>query len=138
MRPTSPLENPRKLKEKQHKKFFSIGRGYTSIEKNPGKDPPAIVVFCSASTLIQSGSILSCLAAKPFNGFYLFKGPGSFKKKYKICRNVEKYKAYRLVPLTTPLLYHFTVPLTAINNFLHYKIIGARKKLKNQARPLVL
>ncbi len=39
-------------------KLSSIGRD--SDEKNPGKDPPAIVLFCSGSTLIQSGSILSC------------------------------------------------------------------------------
>ncbi len=51
----------------------------TAIEKNPGKDPPAIMFFCSVGTVIQSGSILSCLAAE--KRFLLFKGPGSFKKK---------------------------------------------------------
>jgi hypothetical protein len=70
----------------------------TAIEKNPGKDPPDIVFFCSGSTLIQSGSLLSCLAAEKH--FLLFKGPGPFKKSKKKCGNVEKYKAYRSIPIT--------------------------------------
>ncbi len=44
--------------------LFSIGNVTTGIEKNPGKEPPAIVYFCSLTTLIQSGSIQSWLAAK--------------------------------------------------------------------------
>ncbi len=41
--------------------FYSRSEAITTaIEKNPGKDP----CFCSVSTLIQSGSILSCLAAE--------------------------------------------------------------------------
>ena len=54
------VENPRKLKEKPHKNWPRLEEVTTAIEKNPGKDPPAIVFFCSGSTLIQSGSILSC------------------------------------------------------------------------------
>jgi len=54
------LENPRKLNEKPHKNWPRLEEVTTAIEKNPGKDPPAIVFFCSRSTLIQSGSILSC------------------------------------------------------------------------------
>jgi hypothetical protein len=57
MRPLSPLENPRKLKEKPHKNWPRSEEVTTAIEKNPGKDPPAIVFFCSASTLIQFNSI---------------------------------------------------------------------------------
>jgi hypothetical protein len=79
--------------------FYSRSEAVTTaVEKNPGKDPPAIVFFCSVSTLIQSGSILSCLTAE--KRFLLFKGPGSFKKKEKICGNVEEIKAYRMLPLT--------------------------------------
>jgi hypothetical protein len=58
--------------------LFSIGKGYytriTGIEKNPGKEPPAIVFFCSISTLIQSGSIQSCLATE--KRFYYLKAVG--------------------------------------------------------------
>ncbi len=54
------LENPRNFKEKPHKNWPRLEEVTTAIEKNPGKDPPAIVFFCSGSTLIQSGSILSC------------------------------------------------------------------------------
>ncbi len=54
------VENPRKLKEKPQKNWPRLEEVTTAIEKNPGKDPPAIVFFCSGSTLIQSGSILSC------------------------------------------------------------------------------
>jgi hypothetical protein len=43
----------------------------------------------------------------------LFKGPGSFKKMFWLCGNVEEYKAYRLIPFTPRLLFHFTVPLNA-------------------------
>jgi hypothetical protein len=73
------VENPRKLKEKPHKNWPRLEEVTTAIEKNPGNDPPAIVFFCSGSTLIQSRSMLSCSAAEMC--FLLFKGPGSFKKK---------------------------------------------------------
>jgi hypothetical protein len=73
------VENPRKLKEKQHKNCPRLEEVTTAIEKNPGNDPPAIVFFCSGSTLIQSRSILSCSVAEM--RFLLFKWPGSFKKK---------------------------------------------------------
>jgi hypothetical protein len=39
----------------------------------------------------------------------LFKEPGSFKNNFKIGGNVDKLKAYRLIPLTTPLFFHFTL-----------------------------
>jgi hypothetical protein len=42
----------------------------------------------------------------------LFKGPGSFKKKFKIGGNVDELKTYRLILLTPPLLFHFTLPLS--------------------------
>jgi hypothetical protein len=42
----------------------------------------------------------------------LFKGPGPFKKKFKIGGNVDELKAYRLIPLTPPLFFHFTLPLS--------------------------
>jgi hypothetical protein len=66
------------LKVKQHTNYPRSEDVNTAIEKNPGKDPPAIVFFCRGSTLIQSGSILGCEAAE--KRFLLFKGPGSFKK----------------------------------------------------------
>jgi hypothetical protein len=59
--------------------------------------------------MIRSVHMNSCLAAKI--RFMLFKGPGSFKKIFKIGGNVDELKAYRLLPLTLPLLGHFTVPL---------------------------
>jgi hypothetical protein len=46
----------------------------------------------------------------------LFKGPGSFKKNFKIGGNVDELKGYRLIPLTPPLFFHFTLPLTDIDN----------------------
>jgi hypothetical protein len=42
----------------------------------------------------------------------LFKGPGPFKNSFKIGGNVDELKAYRLIPLTPPLFFHFTLPLT--------------------------
>jgi hypothetical protein len=59
--------------------------------------------------MIRSVHMKSCLAAK--KRFLLFKGPGSFKIFFEISGNVEYFKAYRLIPLTTHLLGHFTVPL---------------------------
>jgi hypothetical protein len=51
--------------------FYSRSEAVTTaIEKNPGKGPPAIEFFCSVSTLSQSGSILSCLAAE--KRFFIF------------------------------------------------------------------
>jgi hypothetical protein len=59
--------------------------------------------------MIRSEHTKSCLAAQI--GFMLIKGPGSFKKKFEIGGNVDKLKAYRLIPLTPPLFFHFTLPL---------------------------
>jgi hypothetical protein len=59
--------------------------------------------------MIQSEHMKSCLAAQI--RFMLFKGPGSFKSFFKICGNLEYLKAYRLIPLTPPLRFHFTLPL---------------------------
>ncbi len=59
--------------------------------------------------MIRSEHMKSCLDAQI--RFMLFKGPGSFKKKFKIGGNLEYLKAYRLIPLTPPLLFHFTLPL---------------------------
>jgi hypothetical protein len=50
--------------------------------------------------------------------FLLFKGPGSFKTISKIGGNVDELKAYRLIPLTPPLLFHFTLPLKC-EKYLH-------------------
>ncbi len=60
--------------------LFSIGSGYYRYREKTGQRPTRYRVFCSVGTLIQLGSILSCLAAE--NCFFLLcKGPGSFKKK---------------------------------------------------------
>jgi hypothetical protein len=60
----------------------------------------------------------SCLAAQ--KRFLMFKGPGSFKKNFKIGGNVEDKQAYRLIPLTSPLLFHFTLPLKKEPKICHY------------------
>jgi hypothetical protein len=60
--------------------------------------------------MIRSEHMKSCLAAQI--RFMLLKGPGSFKKFFKIGGNVDKLKAYRLIPLTPPLLFHLTLPLS--------------------------
>jgi hypothetical protein len=59
--------------------------------------------------MIRSVHINSCLPAQI--RFLLFKGPGSFKTIFKIGGNVGELKAYRLIPLTSPLFFHFTLPL---------------------------
>ncbi len=55
-----PRQKSTKIEVNQHTNYHRSEDVTTAIEKNPGKDPPAIVFFCSGSTLIQSGSILSC------------------------------------------------------------------------------
>jgi hypothetical protein len=76
--------------------------------------------------MIRSEHTKSCLAAQI--GFLLIKGPGSFKKNFKIGGNVNKLKAYRLIPLTPPLFFHFTLPLTHFSIsffvFLHPAILA--------------
>ncbi len=59
--------------------------------------------------MIRSEHMKSCLAAQ--TRFMLFKGPQPFKKNFLIGRNVDELKAYRLIPLTLHLLFHFTLPL---------------------------
>ncbi len=63
--------------------------------------------------MIRSEHMNSCLAAQI--RFMLFKGLGSFKKIFKIGGNVDELKAYRLIPLTLHLLFHFTLPLNHIS-----------------------
>jgi hypothetical protein len=58
----------------------------------------------------------------------LIKGPGSFKKNFKIGGNVDKLKAYRLIPLTPPLFFHFTLPLKS-RVFGEFGSCAAEKKL---------
>jgi hypothetical protein len=60
--------------------------------------------------MIRSEHMKSCLAAQ--RRFMFFKELGSFKKNFKIGGNVDELKAYRLIPLTPHLLFHFTLPLT--------------------------
>jgi hypothetical protein len=62
--------------------------------------------------MIRSVHINSCLAAQI--RLLMFKGPGSFKTIVKIGGNVDELKAYRLVSLTSPLLFHFTLPLKVL------------------------
>jgi hypothetical protein len=60
--------------------------------------------------MIRSEHMKSCLAAQIH--FMLFKGPGSLKIIFKIGGNVDELMAYRLIPLTAPLFFHFTLPLS--------------------------
>jgi hypothetical protein len=69
--PPSPVENPRKLKEKSRQD----------------------TTRCSVGYLIQSGYIRSCFAAQ--NRFLLFTGPGSLKN-FKNRRKCRVLKAYVL------------------------------------------
>ena len=66
-------------------------------------------IFDAGGHMIRSEHMISCLTAQM--RFLLFKGPGSFKKNVKIGGNVDELKAYRLIPLTPPLFFHFTLPL---------------------------
>ncbi len=59
--------------------------------------------------MIRSKYMKSCLTAQI--NFMLFKWPGSFKKFLKFGGNVDELKGYRLIPLTRPLFFHFTLPL---------------------------
>jgi hypothetical protein len=59
--------------------------------------------------MIRSEHMKSCLNAQI--RFMLFKGPGSFKKIFKIGGNVDELKGYGLIPLTPPLFFNFTLPL---------------------------
>ncbi len=63
----------------------------------------------------------------------LFKGLGSFKKMFKIGGNVDELKAYRLIPLTPHLLFHFTLPLSKrLNNPKRHRMNKPEKrKIKN-------
>ncbi len=62
--------------------------------------------------------------------FMLFKGPGPFKKKYIIGGNVDELKAYRLIPLTPPLFFHFTLPLRTRSGV----ICGTKNRLRIQEK----
>ncbi len=63
--------------------------------------------------MIRSEHMKSCLATQMC--FMLFKGLGSSKFFFLIGGNVDELKAYRLIPLTPHLLFHFTLPLKVKN-----------------------
>ncbi len=77
--------------------------------------------------MIRSEHMKSCLAAPIC--FMLFKGPGSFKKFFKIGRNVDELKAYQLIPLTPPLFFHFTLPLNDKQRKLNFRT-GERERFE--------
>jgi hypothetical protein len=72
--------------------------------------------------MIRSEHMKSCFSAQM--RFVLFKGLGSLKKNFQIGGNVDELKAYRLIPLTPHLLFHFTLPL------IRFLIFGVWKSLK--------
>jgi hypothetical protein len=76
--------------------------------------------------MIRSEHMKSCLTAQI--RFMLFKGPGPFKKIFKFDGNVDELKAYRLIPLTPPLFFHFTLPLTLKTNFKFLNLLTQEEK----------
>jgi hypothetical protein len=70
-------------------------------------------IFDPGGHMIRSEHMKSCLTAQI--RFMLFKGPGSFKTNFKIGGNVDELKSYRLIPLTPPLFFHFTLPLKVLS-----------------------
>jgi hypothetical protein len=67
----------------------------------------------------------------------LFKGPGSFKKSFKKCGNVENLKAYRLIPPMTPLFNGWTIPLILSGKDEMRRKAGIRKHVhKEQKRKI--
>jgi hypothetical protein len=70
--------------------------------------------FCSGRHMTETYPNLSCLTA----GYriLLFKGPGSIKKVFKKCGNVEEYMAYRLIPPNPTLFNGWTMPLRSSRN----------------------
>jgi hypothetical protein len=63
--------------------------------------------------MIRSEHMKSCLTAQI--RFMLFQEPGSFKNFFTIGGNVDKLKGYRFIPLTSPLFFHFTLPLMLLS-----------------------
>ncbi len=93
-------------------KFFSkqdCGRTSPAIE-SIAENTLRYQIFDAGGHMIRSEHMKSCLAAQI--RFMLFKGPGFFKIFFQICGNLEYLKAYRLIPLTPPFRFHFTLPLS--------------------------
>ncbi len=67
-------------------------------------------IFDPGGHMIRSVHMNCCLTAQV--SFMLFKGPGSFKFFFLICENIDELTGYRLIPLTPPLFFHFTLPLS--------------------------
>jgi hypothetical protein len=83
--------------------------------KNPRKIYKKILIIVIDYRCVQPVATGSGTHDKLFsrsNTFLLLKGPGSFKTIFKIGGNVDEFKAYRFIPFTSPLLFHFTLPLS--------------------------
>jgi hypothetical protein len=77
------------------------------IKENPDREPTAIMFFAA---LVTSLNPVEYRVVNPLkNVLCCVKGRGPFKIKEKNGGNVEKYKAYRLIPLTPPSPGHFYV-----------------------------
>ncbi len=100
-----PCQNPQKIYKKYIRNCHRLSMYTIGIEKKSYMCPPGIKFLTPVTT--WSGQYTSIVLIR----FMLFKEPGSFKTIFKIGRNVDKLKAYRLIPLTPPLLFHFTLPL---------------------------
>ena len=62
----------------------------------------------------------------------LFKEPGSFKQTKKLGGNIDKSKIYRLIPLSTPVIFRWTLPLTYEFRNVYYHNVIVRNVLASK------
>jgi hypothetical protein len=75
------------------------------IKENPDREPTAIMFFAALVTTLNPVEYRVVNPLK--NVLCCVKGRGPFKIKGKNGGNVEKYKTYRLIPLTPPpVIFH--------------------------------
>ncbi len=98
-----------KIYEKFTKNCSRLSMCTTSVEKKSYTCHPGIEFLTPVATWSGQYTWIVVLASQI--RFLLFKGPWSFKTIFKIHVNVDELKAYRLIPLTPPFLFHFTLPL---------------------------
>ncbi len=109
------VKNPRKLKEKPHKIGLDRMRLLPLSRKIQARTHPLLCFFAAEIPWFNLGAYwivkpLKCV-------FYYLKGRGPLKK-VKNLRKCREYMAHRLIPLTPPFFFHFTLPLsTKMINF---------------------
>jgi hypothetical protein len=100
---------PSKIHENWKRMILDRKRLLPLSSKIQARTHPLLCFFSAEVPWFNQGAFW---VVKPLKSIFCYlKGQGPLKNIKKFAENVEEYKAHRLIPLTPPLFFHFTLPL---------------------------